>query len=115
MKLSYHAINSILDPLVKEFEDLEAVIYHLFTTIYPEFDDADNSLEHNVVILVEYGGEILVTDDPFQLENLLCGLTHCVPAGTDIYVQEYSSFKEAYDVALGMREHLPRAYPPRLS
>jgi hypothetical protein len=59
------------------------------------------------------GGEVYISNNPFQVFFTLFSWFNNVPNGLDtsiIHLQEYASFESAYSVALAMREGHPLCY-----
>ena len=56
----------------------------------------------------EYG-EIIITENVFRLVDAVSN-DHFNLLDNDLHVQEYQSYKDAYEVALDMREENPKCF-----
>ena len=70
----------------------------------------DNTLwdKHGVVFVVAVDEEVYVTSSPLSVAGFINYFIN--GALEEVFIQEYSSFEEAYKIALAMQEENPLCY-----
>lgn len=93
-------INSIFfDSLLDAQDFLDSIIYPL-------------SIKNERIYLVAIDDEITISENAFYAIDEFIFSFYPESEMEDIYIQEYSSYEEAYKVALNMREESPLCYEP---
>jgi hypothetical protein len=110
MKLIYHKLeNGSEDPIEIDFTQMRDLIKHI--------DEWSNGASFDRVYLATFSDpedegstEIIVTTDKVVVFDLVKSMED-INWSDAFYLQEYSSFQEAYEVAFYIREGHPLAYP----
>jgi len=64
----------------------------------------------NVVCLVSISDHLIVVNSMSRILNFINDELNHIDFGTDVFLQEYSSYEEAFKVALDMKEENPLCY-----
>jgi len=70
---------------------------------------SETSKSINIVYLLSVNSEVYVSSDRFLIISLLKELYSNTRA-SDVFLQEYESYEEAYEFALSMKEVTPNCY-----
>ena len=103
-KLHYAKLDLQGDIPCLEFPSIEEVRSFITSIVYPL------KMVNKKVYVVAIQDEVIVTENGLLVEELFDGnLNSAYPfyEGEDIFIQEYSSYEEAYKVALDMKEVSP--------
>lgn len=104
INLHYAHLDLKSDIPVFQFDTILELEEYLFQSIYEEVDDWFNL---DFVILLSFNEQVIVTDDLNVIFDLFQMLPHhpkTIQSASDLFLQEYESFKDAYEVALMMKE-----------
>ena len=106
-KLHYAKLDLQGDIPCLEFPSIEEVRSFITSIVYPL------KMVNKKVYVVAIQDEVIVTENGLLVEELFDGnLNSAYPfyEVEDIFIQEYSSYEEAYKVALDMKEVSPLCY-----
>ena len=112
IKLHYANLNLQGDIPCYEFYDEGGLIDFVQRIAYKGLKDK------NVVYLIAIQDEVFITDNPSTLVTYFespLNTANLQYNGEDIFIQGYSSFEAAYEVALMMKEESPLCYEPDLN
>ena len=106
-RIHYAKLNLQGDIPCLEFNSIDDLRSFIDSIVYPL------KLVNEKIYLLAIDDEIIVTDNGLLVYEIFDGNINALDPfyeGVDIFIQEYSSYEEAYKVALDMREDHPLCY-----
>jgi hypothetical protein len=104
----HHAPKGSFGITTHEFKEIEEVIGFIGSIVFPV------KLKSDTVYLVEFGEEVIVTENGLLVNEIFNNPPyHSNPMEwSEIAIQEYKSYEEAYAVALSIKEVSHLCYEP---